>query len=63
MAIKQDKNKQKSLPIEFLLLSGAHKKSVKSSDPEINRSPPFATAISYRFLASANTLSTIKKSY
>lgn len=45
------------LPIEFLLVSGFHKKSVKSSEPEINRSPPFITTVLYRLLASSNTLS------
>jgi len=51
------------LPTEFLLVSGAHKNNVKSSEPEINRSPPLATAISYRFLASFNTSSTKRNSH
>lgn len=48
------------LPTELLLVSGVHKKSVKSSEPEISRSPPLATATSYRFLASFNGSSTKK---
>lgn len=49
-----------ALPTEFLLVSGAHKNSVKSSEPEINRSPPFITTALYLLLASVNMLSPLK---